>query len=88
MYRRCAQILRDTVAAAAAPFLTEHAHQFAHEMQLFVLSGMAVDAHDEAVFGPLQGPLPGADMLAQMCVTWPGCEVVMLVHGLVNGWEI
>jgi hypothetical protein len=40
----------ETVSAAAAPYLFDSAAQFARELWSFVASGLAVDAHDRAVF--------------------------------------
>lgn len=47
-----AQELQEAAAEAATPFLPQHAQQLAHHMRRFVLSGMTVEAHDAAIFGP------------------------------------
>ncbi|KAK9800310.1 hypothetical protein WJX73_010938 [Symbiochloris irregularis] len=46
-----AQGLVSVAGDAARPFLQEHTEQFALETAHFVLSGMSVERHDEAVFG-------------------------------------
>ena len=57
------QVLRHCVAAAAAPFLAEQAHQLAAEFQQFVSSGMTVAAHDGSVFGQVEGQASPAGTL-------------------------